>query len=156
MRSKVRYYLLMCVAISCLFSATTASTIVAAEAQDVLTAAGTVLADWHMPIIEHNETEIVTEKVEIGIDEIADYIIENQPDTVPGWTKARVWFHITAKEHSSITEVGIVAFIERYGTRSALMLIPPSWIAVPSSGNLEQELIADIERVLSTTEGGAR
>ena len=155
MRSKVTYGLLLCVAISSMFAGSAVSMIVAAKTHEIGAAAETVLADWHMPFKEQSEDEIVTEKVEICLDDIANYIVEDQPDAVPGWTKARIWFYVTIRSHQSVSEVGVVAFFERYGTRSAHMLIPPSWIAVPSNGNLERELAADILRVLAT-EGGAR
>lgn len=154
MRSTVTYSLIMCAAISSMF-ARTASMIVAATTNDVRAATEMVLAGWHVPVQEHGASTIVSKKVEVAVSDITNYIVENQPDEAPGWTKARVWFHITTENNGSITEVGVVAFFERYGTRSAFMLIPPSWIAVPSNGILEQKFLVDIKKALAT-EGGAR
>jgi hypothetical protein len=154
--SRVICGLLICVAVSSLFARPGRSTVFVAETDEVLAAAETVLADWRIPVQEHNEMTIVSKKVEIAIDDIAGYVDENQPDATPGWTRARVWFEITAVNKGDMSQVTVAAFFERYGTRSALLLIPPSWVAIPSNGTLEQEFIKEISTVLSATEGGIR
>ncbi len=125
------------------------------SSDEVLNAAGTVLAEWHVPIWKTVNSELMTRKIEIDIDLLDSYIAESQQDENPGWTRARVSFLIKAHESArGDTEIMIEAFFERYGTRSALMLIPPSWVPVPSNGLLEKELRLDIEEKLTNVPGG--
>ena len=93
----------------------------------------------------------------IDIDLLNTYIADNRPNDNPGWKRARVSVLIKANESDyGDTEIMVEAFFERYGTPSALMLIPPSWVPVPSNGVLEEEVLLEIEERLTNTTGGAQ
>jgi len=122
---------------------------------DVLNASNEVLLARDITVNESFPQELVTEKTALNIELLENYIADNQPDKNPGWTQARFSLYIRFCEiGADETEVVIEAFFERYGTRSAYMLIPPSWVPVPSNGFLEEEILHAIERTLVETHGG--
>lgn len=124
---------------------------------EVLDVTVTALIERQFPIREIVDGELVTEKVEVDVDILNNYIVNDLPDDNPGWTKARVFLCIKAFDiNYGETEIMIEAFFERYGTRSALMLIPPTWIPVPSNGLLEKEILLEIENRLTTSRGGTQ
>jgi hypothetical protein len=102
-------------------------------------------------------SEFITQKVTLDIHLLNNYIADNQPDENPGWTKSRVSLYIRFCEiDAGATEVIVEAFFERYGTRSALMLIPPTWVPVPSNGFFEEEILVSIEKQLTPQQGEAQ
>ena len=126
-------------------------------ASDVLTASKEVLLQRNIAVKESFPGEFITQKVSLDIDLLNNYIADNQPDENPGWTEARVSLYIRFCEiDAEETEVIVEAFFERYGTRSALMLIPPTWVPVPSNGFFEEEILLSIEKQLTPQQGGAQ
>ncbi len=124
---------------------------------EVLDVTATVLLERQFSIREIVDGEVVTEKVEVDVDILNNYIVNNLPDDNPGWTKARVFLCVkTFDINHGKTEIMIKAFFERYGTRSALMLIPPTWVPVSSNGLLEKEILLEIEKRLTTSRGGTQ
>jgi|GEM_PF-2156791 len=122
---------------------------------EVLDVTVTVLIERQFLIREIVDGEFVTEKVEVDVDILNNYIVNDLPDDNSGWTKARVFLCIKAFDiNYGQTEIIIEAFFERYGTRSALMLIPPTWVPVSSNGLLEKEILLEIENRLTTSRGG--
>lgn len=122
---------------------------------DVLNASKEVLLARDITIRESFPQDLITGKTELDIELLDNYIADNQPDKNPGWTRARFSLYLRFCEIDvDETEVVIEAFFERYGTRSAQMLIPPSWLPVPSNGFLEEEILHAIEIKLTETHGG--
>ncbi len=117
---------------------------------DVVMASQEVLLQRNFAIEELSPDEFVTQKISLDIDRLNNYVADDQPDENPGWTEARVSLYIRFCEiDTEETEVIVEAFFERYGTRSALMLIPPTWVPVPSNGFLEEEILLSIEKQLT-------
>ena len=126
-------------------------------ASDVIMASQEVLLQRDIAVKEFFPSEFITQKVSLDIDLLDNYIADNQPDENPGWTEARVSLYIRFCEiDTKETEVIIEAFFERYGTRSALMLIPPTWVPVPSNGFFEEEILLSIEKQLTPQQRGAQ
>jgi hypothetical protein len=124
-------------------------------AADVHSALQRVLLERNIVLKESFPQEIITEKSALDIELLENYVADNQPDENPGWTQAHFSLYVRFCEiDANETEVVIEAFFERYGTRSALMLIPPSWVPVPSNGFLEEEILHAIEKRLAETHGG--
>ena len=125
------------------------------SSSDVIMASQEVLLQSNFAIEELSPDEFVTQKISLDIDLLSNYIVDNQPDENPGWTEARVSLYIRFCEiDTEETEVVVEAFFERYGTRSALMLIPPTWVPVPSNGFLEEEILLSIEKQLTSQQKG--
>jgi len=123
-------------------------------ATDVVNASKHVLRARDITIKELFPRELVSEKIALDIELLENYIADDQPDENQGWMQARFSLYIRFCEISTTeTEVIIEAFFERYGTRSALMLIPPSWVPVPSNGFLEEEILHAIEERLTEIQG---
>ncbi len=122
---------------------------------DVVMASQEVLLQRNFAIEELSPDEFVTQKISLDIDRLNNYVADDQPDENPGWTEARVSLYIRFCEiDTEETEVIVEAFFERYGTRSALMLIPPTWVPVPSNGFLEEEILLSIEKQLTSQQKG--
>lgn len=122
---------------------------------DVVMASQEVLLQRNFAIEELSPDEFVTQKISLDIDRLNNYVADDQPDENPGWTEARVSLYIRFCEiDTEETEVIVEAFFERYGTRSALMLIPPTWVPVPSNGFLEEEILLSIEKQLTSEHEG--
>ncbi len=102
---------------------------------------GGVLEAKGIPIEKVESGAIISEWVYINIEDLNGYIIENFPDENPGWTKGRYCLHITIEKN----RIEIEAKFERFGVPNAYLLIPPDWVAVPSNGKLEKELLEDIK-----------
>ena len=119
----------------------------------VLDTAEQILSEWQIPICERETNQLTTEKMEIDISLLNNYIIEDLPADNPGWTKGRFTLVINVesigKKRSKLT---IEALIERYGTESVMLLIPPIWRPVPSNGKMEQEFIDEIIKRLTDEE----
>lgn len=124
---------------------------------EVLSASQEVLLARDITVKELFPHELITEKTTLDIQLLKNYVADNQLDKNPGWTRGRFSFYIRFCEiGADETEVVIEAFFERYGTRSAQMLIPPSWVPVPSNGFLEEEVLVAIEKKLTETRGGEK
>lgn len=124
---------------------------------DVVMASQEVLLQRNFAIEELSPDEFVTQKISLDIDRLNNYVADDQPDENPGWTEARVSLYIRFCEiDTEETEVIVEAFFERYGTRSALMLIPPTWVPVPSNGFLEEEILLSIEKQLTFQQEGGQ
>ncbi len=121
---------------------------------DVCNIVQNVLADLNFPIAYASEGLIITEKQDIALEVVNNYIKELWPDENPGWTSARVQITVTLQSvDKSNTRIDVKASFERYGTPNAYLLIPPEWKEVPSNGKFENELLASIMTHFSKRRG---
>ncbi len=131
----------------------TASSVLNCPPIEVVASIERVITEYGYDIAYKDETSIYTIVKEVDVNNINKWIIEEFPDENPGWTQARVQIFITLKRtDSQQTEIEINAGFERFGTPSALLLIPPHWRFAQSNGNLEKELMDKIKAFLSTWE----
>ncbi|MEO0185428.1 MAG: hypothetical protein ABIL20_06490, partial [candidate division WOR-3 bacterium] len=112
-----------------------------------------VITDTGYEIGYKDRNNIITAIAELSIKDLSRYIIEEFPDDNPGWSQARVQIFIKLKSiDADNTKIEINAGFERFGTPSALLLIPPDWRSAQSNGSLEEELMDKINSILSTRE----
>ncbi len=134
----------------CLLSYTT---IINCPLPEVTSALQKVITESGYEIDYKDENNIITAITEFNIKDLPQYIIEEFPDENPGWIQARVQIFIKLRTiDAENTKIEINAGFERFGTPSALLLIPPHWRSAQSNGNLEKELIDKINARLSTWE----
>jgi len=120
------------------------------HANEVFKATQTALNEQGISISKAIDNVLITEKLELDLRALQYYITEDQPDEDPGWIAARYYLQITLNEAVyDQTEVIIEAYYERYGVRSAMVLIPPYWCTVPSNGLMEREILDAIEKTLT-------
>ena len=111
----------------------------------VLETARDITKAYGFKVYYNNERKVITDWQEIEINKINEYIIEQWFDENPGWTIGRVMVFINLETvDPSHTKAEVNAFFERYGTPSALLLIPPSWSEIPSNGKFEKEILDKI------------
>uniref|UniRef100_A0A7V0Z3V2 Uncharacterized protein n=1 Tax=candidate division WOR-3 bacterium TaxID=2052148 RepID=A0A7V0Z3V2_UNCW3 len=111
----------------------------------VMETATGVTTGYGFKIFYNNEQKLITEWQEIEIDRINNYIVEQWFDENPGWMMGRLRIFINLESTDPLhTKVQVSAFFERYGTPSALLLIPPSWREIPSNGKFEKEILDKI------------
>ena len=120
-------------------------------ADNVIETTKKVLQDLGIPVYRVTDGTLTTETITLHIDSLSNYIIEDQFDENPGWTRARFWLKIkisgTDKDE---TQLEIFAHFQRFGVPSALLLIPPAWTDIESNGRLEKEIFSTIERKLNS------
>ncbi|MEO0095482.1 MAG: hypothetical protein ABIL66_06275 [candidate division WOR-3 bacterium] len=134
----------------CLLSYTT---IINCPLPEVTSALQKVITESGYEIDYKDENNIITAITEFNIKDLPQYIIEEFPDENPGWIQARVQIFIKLRTiDAENTKIEINAGFERFGTPSALLLIPPHWRSAQSNGNLEKELMDKINAILSTRE----
>ncbi|MEO0106082.1 MAG: hypothetical protein ABIL46_01980 [candidate division WOR-3 bacterium] len=134
----------------CLLSYTT---IINCPLPEVTSALQKVITESGYEIDYKDENNIITAITEFNIKSLSQYIVEEFPDDNPGWTQARVQIFIRLNSiDAENTKIEINAGFERFGTPSALLLIPPHWRSAQSNGNLEKELMDKINAILSTRE----
>jgi hypothetical protein len=116
----------------------------------VMETARDVTNAYGFKVFYNNEQKLITDWQEIDVGKINEYIIEQWFDENPGWIIGRLRIFINLESADPLkTKIEINAFFERYGTPSALLLIPPSWSEVPSNGKLEKEILDKIANRLS-------
>lgn len=118
-----------------------------ATPQEVLNVAQSVLVSDEFNVASISSTELVTEHKNIDVAIVAGYISEPFPDDNPGWEKARVRIVLIVYGDER-AEFEIRAFFERFGVPDAFLLIPQTWVSVPSNGVLESKLRQTIEHSL--------
>ena len=116
---------------------------------EVLETTEIVLVQKEIAVSEIMDNELITEKIEMDINVMDNYITEDMPEENPGWTQGRFYLSIKINESDKEqTEITIEAFFEKFGVRSAMLLIPPRWMPMPSNGILEQKILDEIEQML--------
>ena len=118
---------------------------------EALDAAHTILIEQGIEIASVKDGKIITDITKMNVHKVNKYIEEIYPDDNPGWTHARYTLTITVSKNSEgQSYISIDAAFERFGVPCAFLLIPPSWISVPSNGKLEQEILTKIEKALAS------
>jgi hypothetical protein len=114
---------------------------------EVFETAHAVLTAQHYTVEAIIPEELITDYKEIDLTMMTPYISEIFPDDNPGWEKARARIMITVSGDEK-SDIQINAFFERFGVPDALLLIPPTWVSVPSNVILESEILLRIEDTL--------
>ncbi|RKX70331.1 hypothetical protein DRP53_05265, partial [candidate division WOR-3 bacterium] len=83
-----------------------------------------ILSAREIPIAQISRGGLTTGWVEIDLEELPPYIIDNLPDDDPGWTRARFTLAIRGEKLKDKSQVSIDAQFERYGTKYRYMLVP--------------------------------